>query len=177
MNNMNKPLVKYWRWLFSGQGYKSVLNVWLVLHFIIGVFLSLIVIPDLQSCSSAVLLPLAGIFVGLSFAWAGNAQALMQSSEIYKLSQFHEGGFVEYVFVYQTAILSILVTLVLWGLAGLGVFDMVWPTKDHPSLYFIVKAFLFVMASLTLRECWQVVMGASWMLRIQRRIKQLEGQD
>lgn len=177
MNEVNKPLVKYWHWLFAGQGFKSVLNVWLILHLIIGVLLALVVVPDLQTCSRAVLLPLAGIFVGLSFAWAGNAQALMQSREIDKLSQFHEGGFVEYVFVYQTAILSILVTLVLWGVAGLGVFDMVWPTKDHPSVYFILKAFLFVMASLTLRECWQVVMGASWMLRIQRRIKQLESEQ
>jgi hypothetical protein len=117
------------------------------------------------------LLPLVGILIGLSFAWAGNIQALLQVSEIEELTDFHEGGFAEYVFVYQTAIFTILLTLVAWALAGLGVFDQTWPTPTCESSYFGVKVVLFALSSLTLRECWHVVLGAQWMLLMQREIK------
>lgn len=167
----NDSLIGYWQWFFGRQGYKRLLNAWLLLHLFIGTLLAIVVAQDLKTASNAVLLPLAGILVGLSFAWAGNAQVLMQTNEIDRLSEFHEGGFVEYVFVFQTAILAILVTLVLWGLAGLDVFDEVWPTRSHSAVYFMVKTLLFSMASLTVRECWHVVMGANWMLRIQREIR------
>ena len=125
----------------------------------------------MATSANTVLLPLAGILVGLSFAWAGNAQALMQSSEMEELSTHHQGGFVEYVYIYQTAILTILVTLVFWGLAGLQIFDIQWPTIKKPILYFALKTFLFTLSSLTLRECWHVVIGAQWMLLAQKAIK------
>ena len=125
----------------------------------------------MATSAKAVLLPLAGILIGLSFAWAGNAQALMQSKEIEDLSEHHEGGFVEYVFTYQTAILAILFTLVFWGLAGLNVFDKWLPKDDYPKIYFVIKTMLFTLSSLTIRECWHVVMGAQWMLLIQKEIR------
>ncbi len=167
--------INYWSWFFKGSGgnpgYSRVLNKWILFHLLVGIVLSLLVTLDLGACADTVLLPLAGIFVGLSFAWAGNAQALLQSKEIQELSEHHEGGFIEYVFVYQTAILSILVTLVLWGIAGLQVFDKQWPTTSNITIYFCIKVFLFMLSSLTLRECWHVVMGAQWMLLIQNEIK------
>jgi hypothetical protein len=167
--------LSYWNWFFKGSGgkpgYRRLLTTWIFLHLAVGFIIASLVKIDLATSAKAVLLPLAGIFVGLSFAWAVNAQALMQSSELEKLSEYHEGGFIEYVFVFQTAILAILVTLVFWGLAGLQIFDLRWPTVDNPRLYFILKAFLFTFSSLTLHECWHVVMGAQWMLLAQRQIK------
>jgi hypothetical protein len=126
---------------------------------------------DLTTSANAVLFPLAGILVGLSFAWAGNAQALLQSTEIVALSEHHEGGFVEYVYVYQTAILVILITLVAWGIAGLGVFDNCSLNLNAPVTYLAIKWILFSLCSLTIRECWHVVLGAQWMLLAQRKIK------
>jgi len=173
---MNKETsLNYWKWFFRSNGkkpgYRRVVDKWLCLHITIGIILSYSVNITLSTAANAVLLPLAGILIGLSFAWAGNAQALMQSEEIENLSEHHEGGFVEYVFVYQTAILTILVTLVFWGLAGLQIFDKSWPTTKHFYLYFLIKAFLFMLSSLTLHECWSVVMGAQWMLISKRHIK------
>lgn len=167
--------LNYWHWFFIGSGgkpgYRRLLNRWILLHLSIGFLIAFLIRIDLATSANTVLLPLAGIFVGLSFAWAGNAQALMQSAEIEKLSEYHEGGFIEYVFTYQTSILVILVTLVFWGLAGLQIFDLRWPTANIPICYFILKFFLFALSSLTLRECWHVVMGAQWMLLAQRHIK------
>lgn len=170
----NSPM-NYWRWFFKGSGaqpgYRRLLNRWIILHLFSGVIVALVVPIDLQTAANTVLLPLVGILIGLSFAWAGNAQALLQSAEIDKLSDHHEGGFVEYVFTYQTAILAILVTLVVWGLAGLHVFDAVWPSSRALIAYFAIKTFLFLLVSLTLRECWHVVMGAQWLLLVQREIR------
>ncbi len=178
----NEQLISYWKWLLKGSGgrpgLQRILNKWLLLHIPVGMGLSLLVSLKLQACANAVLLPLAGILIGLSFAWAGNANALLQTEEIELLSKHHKGGFVEYVFIYQTAILMILVTLVLWGLAGLGIYDETWPTMCNPKAYFSLKTLLFSLCSLALRECWQVVSGTHWMLRIRKEIKdQLNKKD
>src|SRR5437764_2184813 len=129
---MSSELTKFWAWFFKGSGgkagYRRLINKWLLLHVIVGAALAYLVRIDLQSAANSVLLPLAGILVGLSFAWAGNAQALMQTSEIEDLSEHRLGGFSEYVYTYQTAILCILMTLVLWAFAGLKLYDDFWPT-------------------------------------------------
>jgi len=173
---MNNNLIGFWQWFLKGSGgksgYKRIVNKWIFLHLLVGIVIAGLVKVDLSICANAVLLPLVGILIGLSFAWAGNAQALMQTSEIESLSDYHEGGFIEYVYAYQTAILIILVTLVIWGLAGLHIFDNRWPTSNAAVAYFAVKTILFLLASLTLRSCWHVVLGAQWMLLAQKRIKE-----
>lgn len=176
MEKKDKKQLSYWHWLFrgsgAGPGYRRIADRWLFVHLLVGVFISTIVRIDLTACANTVLLPLVGILIGLSFAWAGNAQALMQSTEIGLLSEHHEGGFVQYVYLYQTAILVIIVTLVFWGLAGLHIFDKSWPTPDCNICYFGTKVFLFTLSSLTLRLCWQVIMAAHWMLLAQKEIKE-----
>ena len=168
--------ISFWRWLAKGSGgrpgYRRLINLWLIAHIGIGVFLGLVVRVDLGTAANTVLLPLVGILIGLCFAWAGNAQALLQTSELQEMADFHEGGFVEYVFTYQAAIFAILATLVAWALAGFRVFDDTWPTKAHHVCYFTAKVLLFALSSLALRECWHVVLGAQWMLLAQHRINQ-----
>ena len=74
---MNTKFIGYWHWFLKGSGgkagFRRILNKWILLHLSIGLVLTLLVKVDLQTAANAVLLPLAGIFVGLSFAWAGNA--------------------------------------------------------------------------------------------------------
>jgi len=176
---MNYNFMNYWQWLNKGSGgkpgYRRIINIWLLVHLSVGIIMALIVPVDLTSTANTVLLPLAGIFIGLSFAWAGQSQALMESREIEKLAEYHEGGFEEYVFIYQTAILTIMITLVLWCLAGLQVFDKTWPTSSDSVWYIVIKIVLFTFSSITLRECWHVVMGTQWMLLIKNKIKKSIG--
>lgn len=171
----------FWLWLFRGEdfkaGWRKYWNRWLILHIAVGVALAWVVPLSLKDAANAVLLPLAGIFVGLSFAWAGNAQALMQTSEIEEVADHHRGGFQEYVFTFQVAILTILVTLALWGLAGLGVFDRQCFWACPSWIYSGVRVGLFASASITLRECWHVVLGAQWMLLVQRELKRKRSAD
>lgn len=161
-------MTTFWSWLCKGSGngagLKRFLDRWVLLHIAVGLALAFLVPIPLQDAAVTLLLPVAGIFIGLSFAWGGNAQALLQSKEIENMSSFRDGGYVEYVYAFQAAILLILVTLVLWAIAGLGVFDMVWPTCSNYYLYFLISFFLFFFSSLTVRECWHVVLGAQSML-------------
>lgn len=167
--------MSFWNWFFVGTGaspgFRRLLNRWMIVHMGIGIGLGAIVPGEIAACANAVLLPLAGILVGLSFSWAGNAQALLEAEEIQELAGYRGGGFREYVFTFQTAILAILTTLCVWALAGMDVFDKVWPTPRSATSYFIVKVALFCLASLTVRECWHVVLGAQWMLLARKQIR------
>jgi hypothetical protein len=167
--------LSFWRWFFVGYGHRPGIvrfaDRWLLLHGLGGVTLAWLLPIQLREAANTVLLPLAGIFIGLSFAWAGNAQALMQTAEIEAMAERRAGGFREYAFTFQTAVLTILVTLGLWGTAGLGILDRPCFWSCSSLAYFFAKFFLFFSASLTLRECWHVVLGAQWLLLSQHRIK------
>jgi hypothetical protein len=167
--------MKYWHWLMQGSGGRPgafrFLDRWLLLHVSVGVAFGLVDEIVLREAANSVLLPLAGIFIGLCFAWGGNAQALLQTEELERVGEHHPGGFAEYLYVYQSAILLILITLIVWGIAGLGVFDELWPTPVAPYSYRAIRGILFVLASMTLRECWHVVLGAQSMVLIRREIR------
>lgn len=170
-------LPRFWLWFFRGirgrSGWLKFRNGWLVLHAAVGASAAILLPLTLAEAAKSVLLPLVGILVAMSFAWVGSAQAIMQTAEIDRLAEEQGGGIEDYVFTFQSAILTILITLVLWGLAGLGVFDLKCPWACPGWLYTATSALLFFFASLSLRECWQVVMGAQMLLLAQRRIAKL----
>lgn len=162
----------YWKWLFRGlndkPGIHSFLDRWLPFHIIVGVVLAFWVDIPLHESARALVFPLAGIFVGLSFAWAGNAQALLQTDEIEKLFPFTPDGIESYIYAFQTAILLILIVLVSWGLAGLKVFDFC----GNIILILIIEFFLFFLSSLAIRECWQVVLGSQMLILIRSKVRE-----
>ena len=171
--------LSFWSWAFrgtgAGPGFRRFRDWWLVMHLAVGLLLAWLVPVSLADAANTVLLPLAGIFIGLSFAWAGNAQALLQASEIEDLATVRAGGFAEYVFMFQLAVLSLLVAVVLWGLAGLRLFDEPCPWACPSAVYFFTEVTLYGVASLALRECWNVVVGAQALLMVRRRIRQSRG--
>ena len=167
MKKPNSPF-RYWDWILSGSGgkpgYTRVVNEYLFLQIPIGYTLAQLLSPSMSSMANTVLLPLLGIIICLSFAWAGNAQTLMQTDEVQRLATHNPGGFVEYVYTFQTAIFSIIVTVVFWALAGLSLFDLTWPTPDRVGWYLLVKTILFTLCAISIRESWHVVLGSQLML-------------
>lgn len=165
----------FWHWFIRGTGERPGIlrfrDRWLLLHALVGVFIAVALPITLKEAATTLLLPVAGIFIGLSFAWGGNAQALLQTSEIEDVSNFRDGGYEEYVFAFQAAILLILITLGTWAIAGLAIFDDVWPTKENSKLYGVIASLLFFLSSMTLRECWHVVLGAQSLLIMRFKIK------
>lgn len=169
----------FWTWLVRGTGakpgIKRFLDLWLIVHAAVGILLALLLPISVQEAATSLLLPVTGIFIGLSFAWGGNAQALLQSTEVEKVSEYNDGGYEEYVFSFQAAILLILFTLVLWAVAGLGIFDMVWPVHQCGWQYRSIVGLLFFFSSLTIRECWHVVLGAQNLLLMRFQVRRTRG--
>ena len=166
----------YWSWFLRGKhpGWRRLVDWWLVLHAGIGVAAVWLVPVRLEVAAQAVLLPLAGVFVGMSFAWVGSALAIAQSPEIDKLSEKNPAGFEVYVYTFQTAILALLVCLVLWGIAGLGVFDTTSSWDSSGRSYYVAAWVLYGTASLAIRECWHVVLGAQLLLLYQRAVRRID---
>lgn len=168
-------MISYWRWFFRGSGGRPgvlrYFDMWLVFHLALGLILAWIVPVSLADAAQELLLPVAGVFIGLSFAWGGNAQALLESVEVREMVDEHPGGFEEYVYTFQSAILFLLLTLVFWAFAGLGIFDQVWPGQAMNCAYFAVGTLLYFFASLSVRECWHVVLGAQWFLLARHKIR------
>jgi hypothetical protein len=171
---------KFWYWLIWGSGGRPgllrLINRWLILHALVGMALSILVPIPLGEAADSVLTPLVGLLIGLAFAWAANAQALLQSEEMEQITKHNLGGFPDYVYSYQLSVLVVLSSLILWGFAGLGIYDRVWPKVDS-SYYVGVQYLLYFMASLTLRTCWHVVLGAQFMLLARWAIRDKKGKS
>lgn len=157
----------FWAWLLGrterDAGLRRFLDAWLLLHLFVAAVLTWLVPLPVNEAANTVLLPLAGLFIGLCFAWGGNAQALLQTDEIERLASKHDDGFEVYPLVYQASILVVIIAVALWGIAGLGVFD---PLCGVPTALECraTKGLLYGWSSLTLRECWHVVLGAQFLL-------------
>lgn len=171
-------LPSYWHWFIAGSGgrpgWQRFLDKWAIVHLLLGITLAWLVPVNLSIAAQSVLIPLAGIFIGMSFAWVGNVQALIQSPEIELLIEKSEEGFESYIYTFQSAVLVLLLTLVLWGIAGLNVFDRQCFWSCPHWTYDLTEAGLFALASVTIRECWHVVLGAHLLLVAQRKIKRLQ---
>ena len=165
---------KFWVWFFRGSGgrpgFSRVVNSWLLLHAFIGSALAVLVPLTLKDAAVSILAPLAGFLIGLTFAWAANGQALLQCDEIESLAQKSDGDIPDYAYTYLLSVLVVLVTLVLWGLAGLGIFDSIWP-KTGSQEYICVEYILYLMASLTMRTSWHVVLGTQSLLLVRWTIR------
>jgi hypothetical protein len=169
-----KKIPKFWHWLIFGcggtPGFARITDRWILLHAFIGLALAFYVPASLQDAAISILVPLAGLLIGLSFAWAANAQALLQSEEIEEITKNTAGGFPDYVYSFLLAVLVVLVSLSIWGLAGLGIYDKVWPTATS-ACYFSVKAVLYLLLSLTIRTSWHVVLGSQSLLLMRWAIR------
>ncbi len=168
---------RYWTWLFKGlngrPGIFKFWDKWLLLHAAIATVLTLWISMPLAEVAHTMMLPLAGIFIGLSFAWAGNAQALLQSDEIEKMVERHEDGIENYIYTFQTAILTVLLSLLGWGLAGLKAFDGV----GLSCITSFIEWILYLISSLAFRECWHVILGSQILILNRHNIKVSKSKD
>jgi predicted DNA repair protein MutK len=95
--------------------------------------------------------------VGITFAWASNAQALLQTGEIREIAEEYPGGINVLACIYQLAILVLLATLAVWGIAGTGVLHDGLAPLSPQWARIAGKASMYALLSLSIRECWSVV--------------------
>lgn len=167
----------FWKWLFHGSGGASpgifrLLTGWLLFHILVGIGVAFAVPLEVSRAAQVVLIPMAGVFVGLTFAWVANVQMILLTDEIERLAKYVEGGYPTYVFSFQLGMLIVLASLVMWGIAGLGVFDSS-ECIFRPGLMCsnIAKVVLFSSVSVALRECWHLIKASMILLVYRQEIR------
>lgn len=155
----------FWHWLIyegdreagdSEAGWKRLVDGWLALHLAVGLVMSFALMgADLSKAASAGVLPLAAILFALAFGWVGNALSMLTSSSFKLAARQRRGGVKEYAYTYQLAVLTALITISCWGIVALGAVD-----RFSKPLEVAFGFILFSLASLTVRECWQVIYAA-----------------
>lgn len=189
---MTITMPTFWKWFLfgheAGAGWRRIVDGWVVGHVIIGFCLFVTIPMPTMKASGVVLIPLASIFIGLTFAWIANVQSILASSEIEKFVEYRSGGFPEYVFPFQLGVLTVLICLLAWGLAGVGVMGFAfgkcsallkgdgggnaftWSKVAWESIFGECRGFsisevaLYSLISFSVRECWRLISGTMLLL-------------
>lgn len=150
----------FWFWLIAPEsargGRKRWLNWLLVAHGLIGFAFASIFRGNLPECARSVILPLAGVLVGLTFAWSATAIGIINSKEFRRIMVNSRTGVRGTANYYQLAILVALSSTVLWAIAGLGPYE----TPSWVALRTARAAsatFLFAFTSFAITECWSAI--------------------
>lgn len=166
--------VTFWKWFFFGSGgkagYKKFLDRWFILHLLIAIVLAIFARDSLSDVASRLLLPLAGVLVGMSFAMTSSFHSILETREINELAEYNPGGYEDYLFTFQLAFLVLFVTLAAWALAGIGIFDTYVADKDFVVTYRSIQGILYFLFSLSLRESWQVIAGTHILILLRKNI-------
>lgn len=171
-----KQQFSFWRWWFK-YGIVKFLDRWLLLHIAVGYLFAKLVPLTFQHVASVIVIPLVGILIGLSFAWVGNAMAILESPQLAKMTAMHTRGIKEYLYTYQSAILILITCIILWSLIALNLHHIPLTLNLSPQFRFFGKLALYAFSSLSIRECWQVVLSTQWLLISKYRVDELENQE
>ncbi len=156
LRNRLRRQLSFWHW-FWHHGLRAFWSPWLIGHVFIGSLLSFLIRDRLSTVAGTALIPLASLLVGLTFAWSGNAVALLQSDELQQLGKSNNGEvFRKWVFDYQVGILAVLVTTTAWSLLAAGLVNNDYVASASPWVRIAGRTAMFALSSLTIRECWSV---------------------
>lgn len=171
--------VTYWIWVFRGAGdlgpgYRRVVeDRWLFFDLFLATILTFCLDKPFSSVAGAVIVPLCGVFIGISLAWVGSSYSTLDSDELRLMGSFHEGGYREYPFILQTAVLIFLTAIVLWGVVGTGILDPLFRERNTPW-YWGMGVCLFGSVSLCVRTCWKMVLFSHYLLISKERIMRMK---
>jgi len=174
---VNDGIITFWEWFRKGAGgkpgWRRMVNIWLIVHLFAGLLMSFLIEVPIGLVAKDALLPMLAVFIGLTFSWAGNAHSLMLSAEIKELAKNNAGGIYDYIYAFQLSILIMLFTIGLWTMA------LLQPKYILSSQIFLEyfnqcsTIILYASASLTLRTCWQAVVGTNMLLLVKSFLSDL----
>ncbi len=175
----------FWKWFFlrgdTAPGATRLFDFYLFVHLAIGLVVATLAAPGLAAAATVVLFPLAGVVIGLAFAWGANSVAMMQTPEVEELGKHRAGGVEEYLRVFQLAVLVVLSVIVGWGLCGLGVPQAALAplvgTSAGGAVRFLGRAAMYAASALAVRTAWEVVVGTQELLGSALRIKRENHQE
>lgn len=158
-----QAIVTFWHWMVLGDqggkpGFRRICDGWLAMHIAVGLVLALLTVGSGKPPFSTVLLPSLAVLVGITFAWAGNAQAIIRTREFRAIARHRDnGGAADYVYGFQLCIFVLLAAIGAWTIAAI---------LSHPSgeTTLSINAILYALLSLATRCSWQAVVGANLVL-------------
>lgn len=179
--DMETNKISFFTWFLKGfggskSGLKRIFDGWLIFHILIGISLAFIIDTPIKDVSRVILLPLMGILIGLTFAWAGNAQGFIQTKEIIEVSKNKPGGYIDYIFIYQFSIFSVLLCTGVWAIAAFDIKQIdCFDRPVHPRfLTYLqktgIKSILYFTLSFTIREAWSTIQGVHYFLIVKNKI-------
>ena len=168
---MTSKRFSFWRWFFGGDivsrpGWKKIVcNGWFLVHVAaVGPFGAFLLRGEhVSGIAAKAVLPMAVVFAGMCFAWSGQASALLAHKDLASFFSKHPDGALNYIYTYQMGIFLLLVTVIYWGM-------MTLVGGETGSLCdSILKAVGLTLFSISIRECWALPLGMSYMLGIMQK--------
>jgi hypothetical protein len=150
----------FWKWLARGTaksvpGWRNLINWFLVIHIGVAAVATLAVKADPFEFAKTALFPAASILVGMSLAWTTRAATVLQTAELRARLFDEERPAEDYIYGYQLAILVIIVMVAYVAvMAGGGLNVAVF---GAPIDQYLSGFFLYLLLSMSLRECWGAV--------------------
>ena len=150
----------FWKWLIRGgdkspAGWRNIVDQYLIVHVLMALIATALVRADPFDFAKTALFPAASILVGMSLAWTTRAATVLQTAELRERLISDQRPAEDYIYGYQLAILVIIVMVgYVAVMAGGGLNVVVFGApKDQQISAFV----LYLLLSLSLRECWGAV--------------------
>jgi hypothetical protein len=152
--------IDFWDWMWAEKInlLRSIFDKFVFIHVLVGSVFCYRV-HDYVDFSKTILVPFASIIFGISFAWGGNAVALLSDRHVMKVASCHAKGFEYYVYKFLFSMFVLISVLLLWIFVASDIFSANLSIYGR-SLFFIS---LF-MSSVAVREVWSIVIGVQYFL-------------
>jgi hypothetical protein len=150
----------FWKWLARGSGqsvagWRNVVNWFFVIHVGIAATATATIKSDPFEFARTALFPAASILVGMSLAWTTRAAAVLQTSDLRAQLLNEQRPAEDYIYGYQLSILLIIIMVAYVAVMAGGGVDV--SVLGAPADRYVSGFFLYLLLSLSLRECWGAV--------------------
>ncbi|MBS1725135.1 MAG: hypothetical protein JST51_00325 [Armatimonadetes bacterium] len=148
-------------WFLHGAGgepgYKRISLPWLLISIILGFGWQSIYKHPMSVIAQQVILPVGGIFVGLSFAWSGAVQSLVATRELRLAASKTPEGLNIFVGYFQFVCLLM---FMLFGLLAVVASDSIHLSRFGAPVQNAGRTIVFAFFIYSLVESWHVVDAA-----------------
>lgn len=168
-------MITFWPWFFKGvgispPGYRSLLSIWLLLDFGLAAFCTKFLSADAFAFASKALFPAASILVSMAIAWSNRASTVLQNEDFRTAMLGDSNPGEDYLYGFQLSMAIMLGTVIYTAIMAAGGFNFY--VYDVNISRNISGFFLFVLLSMSVRECWAVMNFSSLLSLLQMKVRE-----
>lgn len=149
----------FWSWMVAKSGRKTgfrlLITPWLLLDATVAAFLVEFLQIDGFAFAERALFPAASILVSVAVAWTARASFIISDDDFREKVIASDNPIEDYVYGYQLSILVLFSAIIYVAIMSSGGFNFY--IHDRELSKFVSSFFMFLLLSLTLRECWSVI--------------------